>query len=275
MKRAGEAMKEEEREARREATRRVSPILLAALLIVIASRCVMTQAQTAVQLIKDEQILFEAGQTALDQMHYTEAIQIYNKLLVLAAKDRKTLATVHVKTGNVFVAQRKFDRALAEFQQATILDPDYAIAFNNLGEAQGELRQYSRALETFNRAVALDPKLSRARYNIGITYGRLGNLRYAEFVFRLLVRDRPDYDLGYDGLAVTLSKSGRARDAISFHQKAISLSPKEPSYYYNLALSYLILGETEKALAQQKILQALAPEVANQLASVIVKRQMR
>jgi tetratricopeptide (TPR) repeat protein len=224
---------------------------------------------------KDELVLFEAGQAELDQGHYDEAIRIYNKLLVLAARDRKTLATVHVKIGSVFVARRRFDRASAEFQQATTLDPEYAVAHNNLGEARGELRQYNLALEAFNRAVAVDPKLSRARYNIGITYGRLGNLKYSEFVFRLLVRDRPEYDLGYDGLAVTLSRAGRAREALMFHQKAISLNPREPSYYYNLALSYLIVGETEKALEQQKILRELAPEVANQLASVIIKKQMR
>jgi len=173
------------------------------------------------------------------------------------------------------MAQRKFDAASASFQCAISLDPGYALAHNNLGEALGEQRQYNRALESFNRAIALDAKLVRARYNIGITYGRLGNLKYAEFVFRMLVRDRPDYDLGLDGLAVTLAKSGRANEAIPFHQKAISLNPQEPSYYYNLALSYLILGETEKALEQQKILRELAPEVANQLASVIVKKQMR
>jgi superkiller protein 3 len=235
----------------------------------------MAQTPAATQLQKDEQRLFEAGQAALDRSQYDEALRSYNKILILAVRDRQTQATAHVKIGNVLVAQRKFDRALAEYQQATVLDPDYAVAFNNVGEAQGELRQYTRALEAFNRAVALDPKLSRARYNIGITYGRLGNLKYSEFVFRLLVRDRPEYDLGYDGLAVTLSKSGRPREAITFHQKAISLNPKEPSYYYNLALSYLILGETEKALEQQKLLQSIAPEVANQLASVIVKKQMR
>lgn len=262
-----------------EVTRKLSGGLGPILLVLTVCLCGNAQqhatSQVSNNVLKDEQLLFEAGQTALDRGQYDEAIRIYNKLLVLAARDHQTAATVHVKMGNVFVARRRFDQAIAEFQQATILDPEYPVAFNNLGEAQGELRQYNRALEAFNRAVALDPKLSRARYNIGITYGRLGNLRYSEFVFRLLVRDRQDYDLGYDGLAVTLSKSGRAREAIQFHQKAISLSPKEPSYYYNLALSYLILGETEKALEQQKILLDIAPEVANQLASVIVKRQMR
>jgi tetratricopeptide (TPR) repeat protein len=259
----------------RRARQRVGRALIISLLFIGTGVPVLAQTPAVTQLQKDEQRLFEAGQAALDQAQYDEALRSYNKILALAAKDRQTLATAHVKIGNVLVAQRRFDRALAEYQQATVLDPDYAVAFNNVGEAQGELRQYNRALEAFNRAVALDPKLSRARYNIGITYGRLGNLKYSEFVFRLLVRDRPEYDLGYDGLAVTLSKSGRPREALAFHQKAITLNPKEPSYYYNLALSYLILGETEKALQQQKLLQSIAPEVANQLASVIVKKQMR
>ena len=271
MKSQAEAM----RKVRQQASQRLTPLLLLLAISLSSLSQQHSPNQVSNSLVKDEQLLFEAGEAALDRNQYDEAIRIYRKLLILAAKDRKTMATVHVKMGNVLVAQRRFDRAIAEFEQATILDPEYAVAFNNLGEAQGELRQYNRALEAFNRAVALDSKLSRARYNIGITYGRLGNLKYSEFVFRLLVRDRQDYDLGYDGLAVTLSKSGRAREAIPFHQKAISLSPKEPSYYYNLALSYLILGETEKAAEQQKILRGIAPEVADQLASVIVKRQMR
>jgi tetratricopeptide (TPR) repeat protein len=231
-------------------------------------------AQQPAQVAKAAQLLLETGQTAQEQGRYDDALRAYGKVIVLSASSPKTAALAQLKTGNVYMAQRKFDVASASFQRAISLDPTYALAHNNLGEGLGELRQYNRALESFNRAIAFDAKLVRARYNIGITYGRLGNLKYAEFVFRLLVRDRPDYDLGLDGLAVTLAKSGRAKEAIPFHQKAISLNPQEPSYYYNLGLSYLIAGDTEKALEQQKILQVLAPEVANRLASVIVKKQM-
>jgi len=153
MKLADEAIRKTER-------RRVGG-LVAALLVMAACLCGSVRAQTPSQVQKDEQRLFEAGQAALDQARYDEAIRSYNKLLVLVARDRQMLATVHVKLGYVFVAQRNFERALAEFQQATVLDPDYAVAFNNLGEAQGELKHYNRALESFNRAVAIDPKLSR------------------------------------------------------------------------------------------------------------------
>jgi tetratricopeptide (TPR) repeat protein len=231
--------------------------------------------QSQPQSQKEEQILLDAGRKAFEQGHYDEAIRVYQQLLVRTAKTPKTAAVVHLQLGNVYMAQRKFDRACADFQQATALDPNNAEARNSLGESLGELHQYASALEAFNRAVALDGNLLRARYNIGITYGRLGNLKYSEAVFRWLVRDYPDYDLGYDGLAVALTKSGQAKEAIPFHKKAISLSPKEPSFYYNLALSYLVLGDTAGAVEQQKKLQELAPEVASYLANVIVKHQLR
>ncbi len=231
-------------------------------------------AQQPAQVAREAQLLLDTGQTAQEQGRYDDALRSFSKVIVLSALSPKTAALAQLKTGNVYMVQRKFDAAAASFQRAISLDPGYALGHNNFGEALGELRQYNRALESFNKAIALDAKLVRARYNIGITYGRLGNLKYAEFVFRLLVRDRPDYDLGLDGLAVTLAKSGRANEAIPFHQKAISLNPQEPSYYYNLGLSYLIAGDTGRALEQQKKLQVLAPEVAERLASVIVKKQM-
>jgi Flp pilus assembly protein TadD len=89
-----------------------------------------------------------------------------------------------------------------------------------------------------------------------------------------LIRSNPAYSLSYDGLAVTLSKAGRAKEAITFHEKAIALDPREASYYYNCAISYLMLGNTAKALEQQEKLKALDPAVADRLASVIVKHQM-
>jgi Flp pilus assembly protein TadD len=79
--------------------------------------------------------------------------------------------------------------------------------------------------------------------------------------------------LAYDALAVTLSKSGRGREAIPLHQKAISLSPNDASFYYNFAVSYLVLGEVKRAQEQQEKLRAMDPSMAEHLAMVIAKHQ--
>ena len=145
---------------------------------------------------------------------------------------------------------------------------------NNFGEALGELKQFPRAIDAFTKAIALNPSLLKARYNQAVTYDRMRNFRYSEFVFRNLIKSYPKYSLGYDGLAVTLSKAGRAKEAIAFHEKAIALTPDEPSFYFNYAISNLMIGNTAKAMEQQEKLKTLDPAVAERLASVIVKKQL-
>lgn len=224
--------------------------------------------------LTDPQQLLAAGQAAQDQGRFDEAIRTYNRVIALSANQSRTAAIANLKIGNAYMSQGKFGNAEVAFECAVTLNPTDAEAYNNLGEALGELKQYPRAIEAFNKAVSLDPRLLKAKYNQAVSYDRLGNFRYSEFVFRNLIKNNPGYSLSYDGLAVTLSKAGRAKEAIAFHEKAIALDPREPSYYYNCAISYLMLGNTAKALEQQEKLKAIDPAVANRLASVIVKHQM-
>lgn len=218
--------------------------------------------------------LLAAGQTAQDQGRFDEAIRTYNRVVALSANQPQTAAMAQFRIGNAYMAQGKFGNAQVAFERAIALNPTDAESYNNLGEALGELKQYPRALEAFNRAISLDQKLLKAKYNQAVSYDRMGNFRYSEFVFRSLIKNNPNYSLSYDGLAVTLSKAGRAKEAIGFHEKAIALDPREPSYYFNCAISYLMMGNTAKALEQQEKLKALDPAVADRLASVIIKHQM-
>jgi tetratricopeptide (TPR) repeat protein len=222
----------------------------------------------------DVQQLLISGQSAQNSGRFDEAVAIFNRVIALSVNSPQNAALANLKIGNAYMVQGKFENAAIGYQRAAALNPNYAEAYNNLGEAFGELQQYPRAIEAFNKAFVLDPKLLKAKYNQAVTYDRMGNFRYSEFVFRNLIKSNPEYSLGYDGLAVTLSKAGRAKEAIVFHEKAIALSPREPSYYFNCAISYLMLKNTAKALDQQEMLKEIDPAIANRLASVIVKRQM-
>jgi Flp pilus assembly protein TadD len=222
----------------------------------------------------DVQQLLAAGQAAHNQGRFEEAIRVYNRVIALSANQPRTAALANFSIGNAYMAQGKFGNAEVAFERAVALNPGDAESYNNLGEALGELKQYPRALEAFTKAITLDQKLLKAKYNQAVSYDRMGNFRYSEFVFRNLIKSNPGYSLAYDGLAVTLSKAGRAKEAIAFHEKAIALDPREPSYYFNYAISYLMMGNTAKALEQQEKLKALDPAIANRLASVIVKHQM-
>jgi superkiller protein 3 len=222
----------------------------------------------------DPQQLLAAGQTALDQNRFEDAVRLYNRVITLSPNKPQTAAIANLKIGNTYMVQRKFENAVFGFERAIQLNPGYAEAYNNLGEALGELKKYTRAIEMFGKAAALDPAMLKAKYNQAVSYDRMGNFRYSEFVFRNLIKSHPTYSLPYDGLAVTLSKAGRGKEAIAFHEKAIALAPNDPSYYFNLAISYLMLGNTAKASELQEKLKLIDPRFADRLANVIVKRQM-
>ena len=218
--------------------------------------------------------LLASGQDAHEAGRYDEAIAAFNRVLALSKNQPRTAAVANFLIGNVNMSQRKFGNAEIAYQKAITLNPGHADSYNNLGEALGELKQFPRAIEAFAKAIALEPTLLKARYNQAVTYDRMRNFKYAEFVFRNLIKGYPKYSLGYDGLAVTLSKSGRAREALTFHERAIALTPEEPSFYFNYAISNLMIGNTAKAMEQQEKLKALDPAVAERLASVIVKKQL-
>ena len=229
--------------------------------------------QSATDPVKEAQRLARVASVAQQQGRLDDAIKAYQTITVVAASSPRIAASAHVAAGNIYMMQGKFTEAVTVFRKAVALDPNSAEALNNLGEALGELKQYQPALQAFQKAAAIDQGFLKARYNIGVTYDRLGQMKYAEFIYRILIRDFPNFALAYDSLAVSLSKSGRAREAIPFHQKAISLAPKDPSFYYNFAVSYLVLGDFRNAQVQQQRLRNLDPAMAEHLNGVIAKHQ--
>jgi len=250
--------------------KRSSKLLTLASLVVVSSYSVF--AQSPADVVKEAQRLTRVAQVAQQQGRYDDAIKAYQTITVVAAGSPRIAASAHLAAGNIHMVLGRFQEAAAAFRKSVALDGTSAEAVNNLGEALGELKQYKPALEAFQKATAIDQRFLKARYNIGVTYDRLGQMKYAEFVYRILIRDFPDFALAYDSLAVSLSKSGRARDAIPFHEKAISLASKDPSFYYNFAVSYLVLGDARKAQEQQQRLRNLDPAMAERLSAVIAKR---
>ena len=247
------------------------PLLIGSLAVLFLASGAAAQAVN--DPLKEAQRLTRVAQVAEQQTRYIDAIKAYETVAVIAKGSPKIAGVALLSAGNIYMRMGRFTDAVASFRASLALDAGLAAAQNNLGEALGELKQYQAALKAFQQAIALDSGYIKARYNMGVTYDKLGQLKYAEFVYRILIRDHPDFALAYDGMAVTLSKSGRSREAIPFHQKATILSPKDPSFHFNFAISYLMLGDVKNAQEQQQQLQAIDPNMAQHLATAIGRRR--
>jgi tetratricopeptide (TPR) repeat protein len=247
------------------------PVIIALLTVLFPASAALAQAVN--DPLKEAQRLTRVAQVAEAQTRYIDAIKAYETIALIAKNSPKIAGVALLNAGNVYMRIGKFTDAVASYRASLALDAGSAAAQNNLGEALGELKQYQAALKAFQQANSLDSGYIKARYNMGVTYDKLGQLKYAEFVYRILIRDHPDFALAYDGMAVTLSKSGRSREAIAFHQKATTLSPNDPSFHFNFAISYLMLGDLKNAQEQQQQLQAIDPNMAQHLATAIARRR--
>ena len=63
--------------------------------------------------------------------------------------------------GSAYENKKDYDRAFADFDQAIRLNPNFALAFNGRGNAYNNKRDYDRAIANYDQAIRLNLKLPR------------------------------------------------------------------------------------------------------------------
>ena len=87
---------------------------------------------------------------------------------------------ISIKTdGDIALAQNSLDEAIKNYKKAVFIEPQFAEAWCNLGNAYGMKSEYNNALSAFDKAIAIDQEYGKALYGKAITLRNLGNLEEA------------------------------------------------------------------------------------------------
>lgn len=85
--------------------------------------------------------------------------------------------SIAIKTdGDAALLEENFNQAIKFYKKALFIDPKFAEAWNNLGNAYGMKSEYHNALRAFEKAIAVDPTYGKALYGKAITLRNLGKL---------------------------------------------------------------------------------------------------
>jgi tetratricopeptide (TPR) repeat protein len=87
------------------------------------------------------------------------------------------------------------EEALSACEQATTLEPDVAIAWDNLGAVLEQLGRYEDALTALNRAVTLTPNDANIWYNVGVVLAKLHQYESSVAAFEEAYRLNPEDEL--------------------------------------------------------------------------------
>ena len=88
---------------------------------------------------------------------------------------------------------KRFEEALASYDRALALRPDYAEALSNRGNVLRELMRFEEALESYDRALAVRPDYAEALSNRGVTLQELMRFEEALASYQKAIALRPDF----------------------------------------------------------------------------------
>jgi tetratricopeptide (TPR) repeat protein len=120
--------------------------------------------QLAADLIA-QAILINPNHADLHELkRFDEALASYDAAIAI----RPDYAEAHCNRGNVLKDLNRFDDAIAGYDRSLTLAPDDAETYSNRGLALQQLKRLDESLACFERAVALRPDDPKAHWNKGL-----------------------------------------------------------------------------------------------------------
>ena len=165
--------------------------------------------------------------------------QPMQRAIVVAPQQRE--ADIWFGKGTAALSAGRTDEAIAAFQKATRLEPDWARAHHNLGFAYDKAGRDEEAAGSYRLAILLDPSEPETHNNLGGVYVKLD----------------------------------RYEDAVKEFQQAIALKREHAEAHLNLGIAYLLLGDADRAQDTAAKLARLNRAMAEELERLIRQAEAR
>jgi len=171
-------------------------------------------------------------------------------------------AEAHNNLGGVFQRQGKAPEAIAHYEQALWLNPDYAEAHYNLGVALAQSGRIPEAIEQYEQALQINPDFAQAHNNLGEALTRLGRIPEAIEHLEQALRIKPDHAEAHNNLGIALVRAGRMTEAIEQYEQALRIKPDLAEAHNNLGTALYQTGKREEAIEHFQQALQIEPDYA-------------
>ncbi|HWS55200.1 MAG TPA: tetratricopeptide repeat protein [Pyrinomonadaceae bacterium] len=184
-----------------------------------------------------------------------------------AVRVKPDLAVGYVNLSWYYSMTDRHGESLAAAQRGVELDPSNQMGHTNMCRALNDLGRFAAAASACEKALRLKPEDGETLYYLGIA--RKGLKQPATALFSralagLEAAESPEVDFTYLAGAA-YSQLGRHGEAIAAYRKVLAERPDFVKARYNLAVSYVLAGDSASARAEQRELRRRAPEKAAKL----------
>lgn len=147
------------------------------------------------------------------------------------------LAVAHNQLGVLALRSNRIDEAEKEFKKAVASAPRDAESQNNLGVVYNREGKDADAATLYQQAIESDPKYTKAYVNLGLLLAQHGQVEQGEQQFRKAIEMNPEDPGAYTALGMIQGKTGRGGDAVESFRKVVALEPASADAHLNLGIA--------------------------------------
>jgi predicted O-linked N-acetylglucosamine transferase (SPINDLY family) len=203
---------------------------------------------TAISLKPDFAEAYNNRGVALHELkRHDEALASYDMAISL----NPNYAEAHNNRGKALVELTKYAKTLISDRKANFFKPNYK-AYNNL-TAVSKWRSYGKALASFDTAIGLKPNYADAHYNRGVALSKLNRHEEALQSYDLAIKIQPDHAAAYYNRGYILLELNLTDKAIASFQSALEIKPDFAAAKFATCLAELpILYTTEGEIIRRR-----------------------
>jgi tetratricopeptide (TPR) repeat protein len=174
--------------------------------------------------------------------------------------------------GNAYARAGRLPEAIAQYQRALAINPDYEGARNDLANVLLTAGQTQQAIAQYRKVLEINPGFFEARYNLAVELFQNGDMDGAIAQYRKVLEINPGAAQARNNLGVALYKKGLRDEAIVQYQKALATSPRYAEAHNNLGVAFMQAGRMAEAAEQYRAALEITPgyvDALNNLAWVL------
>ena len=189
------------------------------------------------------------GLKAYDYGRYEAVVEMFTALLGYSeiGEQWRPIALGH--RGAAYREMKRYNEALADFNRAIQLDPEYAWAIGRRAEIYRLMERYDEALADCNHAIELQPDLARVIANRGKLYRLKGLYEKALADFNHVLELQPDDAWSLDSRGETYRQMGLYKKALADFNRVLELWLEDAWALAHRGVTYLQMGRYVDALA--------------------------
>jgi len=177
-----------------------------------------------------------------------EALQRAIEMAQKAIAIDESLAFPHIILGYLSIlANRDYEKGIAEAERAVALEPNSADAYTQLAINLSWAGRTEEAIPLFKKAIRLSPiPPARCLFNMAACYRIIGQYEDAIAIYKKILQKQPDQMLAHLGLAATLMLAGREDEARTQAAELLRIDPKFSLERFAKTLTYKNQAEIDR-----------------------------